>query len=252
MAQLETDTDKYAAGSPSAVVDAFHGAVRELLRRRWDAHGGAWKDFALSPAQNAIGGADFEAVEKQLLDAGHRFDWSAAISPQERPGAYKPAAGVTDDDLKTFCFRHPDAPTAEADAHGREQRGCGDNVVAFDANVTGIARYVRASTRVLDWLTDGVPEDSIAVIDDSGGTLTAPILERFKGVICAGGTVRSHLGILTREYGIPCLMNAKVDGILEGETVEIEVTAKAKTADDYQSGRKVTARVWRLATGAPQ
>ena len=42
--------------------------------------------------------------------------------------------------------------------------------------------------------------------------LTAPIIEQFAGVICAGGSVRSHLGILSREYGIPCLMNARVSG----------------------------------------
>ena len=57
-------------------------------------------------------------------------------------------------------------------------------------------------------LTEGVPEDTIAVIDDSGGTLTAPILGDFTAVVCMGGTVRSHLGILTREYNVPCLMNA--------------------------------------------
>ena len=100
--------------------------------------------------------------------------------------------------------------------------------------------------RSLELLTNGVPDETIAIIDDSGGTLTAPILERFKGVICAGGTVRSHLGILTREYGIPCLMNAKISGIREGDRVEIESTASAKTAEAYQTGVEMTARVWRV------
>ena len=57
-------------------------------------------------------------------------------------------------------------------------------------------------------LTGGVPENTVAIIDDSGGTLTAPILGDFNAVVCMGGTVRSHLGILTREYNVPCLMNA--------------------------------------------
>ena len=64
-------------------------------------------------------------------------------------------------------------------------------------------------------------------------------------MICAGGTVRSHLGILTREYGIPCVMNAKISGIREGDLVEIESTAAAKTAEAYQKGIEMTARVWR-------
>ena len=95
-------------------------------------------------------------------------------------------------------------------------------------------------------MREGVPPNTIAIIDDSGGTLTAPLLEKFKGVICAGGTVRSHLGILTREYGIPCLMNARIDGIFDGDTVEMEVTATPKSADDYQRGIEVTARIWRI------
>ena len=96
-------------------------------------------------------------------------------------------------------------------------------------------------------MRNGVPDHTIAIIDDSGGTLTAPVLERFAGVICAGGTVRSHLGILTREYGIPCLMNARISGIYEGDTVEMECTAPARTAESYQSGVEMTAKIWRLA-----
>lgn len=246
MAKLFTDTDKYGDGTPSAVVDAFHGAAHDLMRQRLDALGGDRTALVQGDVASTYGAQHFRDVEQQLLDTGHRFDWSAAISPRERPDVYQPATGVSEDDLKNFCFQHPEAPTAKVDGDGREQRGIGDNVVKYPDNCTGTARYVRSSQRVLQWLSDGVPADTIAVIDDSGGTLTAPILEQFKSVICAGGTVRSHLGILTREYGIPCLMNAKVDGIMEGDRVEVEVTAQAKTADDYQAGREVTARVWRL------
>ena len=39
----------------------------------------------------------------------------------------------------------------------------------------------------MEWLTEGVPEDTIAVIDDCGGTLTAPILGDFKAVVCREG-----------------------------------------------------------------
>ncbi|MCB1745619.1 MAG: hypothetical protein KDK06_00495, partial [Gammaproteobacteria bacterium] len=74
---------------------------------------------------------------------------------------------------------------------------------------------------------------------------TAPILEQFEGVLCAGGTTRSHLGILTREYNIPCFMNARLSGIREGDTVMMETTAKARTAEAYQHGIEMTARVWR-------
>ena len=96
--------------------------------------------------------------------------------------------------------------------------------------------------------TQGAPSESAERPEspDSGGTLTAPILEQFKGVICAGGSTRSHLGILTREYGVPCLMNARISGIHHGDLVEMETSAPAKTAAAYQSGTEMTANVWRL------
>jgi hypothetical protein len=245
MSNLYIDSDKYAEQPVSALVEAYHGAIKDIVRRRLDEIGGDWNSFVFDKSYDLIGAKEFTGIEKKLLASGHRFDWSAMISVRERPEAYKPAPGV-DGDVKDFSLEHPKAVTGPADANGREQRGIGDNVVKYPQNLIGIARYIRSSDRVLELLTQGVPPETIAIIDDSGGTLTAPILEQFKGVICAGGTVRSHLGILTREYGIPCLMNAKISGIKEGDRVEIECSATAKTAEDYQHDIDVTARVWRL------
>lgn len=244
MAKLYVDSDKYGDQAASPVVEAFHSAIRDIVRRKLGESGGDWNAFVFDKSYDLITAEDMKAVEKQLVDAGHKFDWSAVISPTERPEIYKPGPGGAAD--ADFSFEHPEAITAAPDAEGREQRGQGDNVVPYKETCTGIARYVRTSDRVMEYLENGVPENTIAIIDDSGGTLTAPILEGFKGVICAGGTVRSHLGILTREYGIPCLMNAKISGIKEGDTVEFDVTAPAKTAQAYQKGIEMTARVWRV------
>ena len=246
MTKLLVDSDKYGEPSASVIVDAYHAAIHDLIRRKLNTVGDDLASFVFDKSYDLITAKDFAAIEKKLLDTGHRFDWSAMISVRERPEAYKPATGVGEDS-KDFSFEHPEAVVAAADGQGREQRGIGDNVVKYPANLAGIARYIRSSDRVLELLTSGVPADTVAIIDDSGGTLTAPILEQFKGVICAGGTVRSHLGILTREYGIPCVMNAKISGIKEGDRVEIECTAPAKTAEAYQTGVEMTAKVWRLA-----
>jgi phosphohistidine swiveling domain-containing protein len=135
----------------------------------------------------------------------------------------------------------------EPDAAGRAACGQGENVVRRPANVIGIARYVRSSERVIEFMNKGVPPGSIAIIDDSGGTLTAPILEHFAGIVCAGGTIRSHLGILAREYGIPCLMNARIRSIRDGDRVELETSAEAMTAEAYFTGAAKTASIWKLA-----
>ena len=245
MGRLYGDSDKYGDQCGTPVVEAFHGAIKELVRRRLAESGQDWNDFVFGRAFELITADDFKAIDRKLLEYGHRYAWSALVSQQERPEAYVAAQGVGED-LASFSFEHPEAPTAPADAQGLELRGCGDNVVKYETDLVGTARYIRSSAMVLNYLQQGVPPGTIAVIDDSGGTLTAPILEQFTGVLCAGGTVRSHLGILTREYGIPCFMNCKLSGIREGDTVRMESTAVAKTADAYQKGVEMTGRVWRV------
>lgn len=246
MAKLFVDTDKYADGEGPPIVEAFHSALKDLVRRKLDESGGDWNRFVFGDAYSLITAKEIAAIESRLLATGYRYTVSAMISAKERPQAYKPVAGADGADAKV-SIEHPEARTAPADAQGREQRGQGDNVVSYAQNTSGIARYFRTSEQVMRCLIEGVPPETIALIDDSGGTLTAPVLEKFKGVICAGGTVRSHLGILTREYGIPCLMNAKISGILEGDRVEIETSGPAKSGEMYQRGEELFVRVWKLA-----
>ena len=241
MARLHSDNDKYGWQSTFAIVEAYNAAMKDLVRRRLAA-AGAWKDFVANDSLAFLTREDIQAIETQLLANGYRFEPSAMSTAAERPDAYKDSGLHAAD----FCFEHPAAPTAAPDAQGRELRGVGDNVVSRREALVGVARYVRTSDKVLEYLVNGVPPDTIAVVEDSGGTLTAPVLEQFKGVLCAGGTTRSHLAILTREYGIPCLMNARLSGIRDGDRLEVEVTARAKSAEDYQTNADVTARVYRL------
>lgn len=245
MARLFVDTDKYADNEGPPLVEAFHSALKDLVRRRVDEAGGVWNDFVFGKAYELISAQDIADIEARVLATGHRYTMSATISQRERPHAYKPVAD--NEDPRQFSFEHPEARTAAADEQGREQRGQGDNVVQQTRNAVGVARYFRNNEQVLRALNEGVAEGTIAIIDDSGGTLTAPVLEKFHGVICAGGTVRSHLGILTREYGIPCLMNAKISGIREGDRVEIETSGPAKTGEMYQRNEECAVRVWKLA-----
>lgn len=245
--KLPIDDARFAQPPASPLVEATLDLVKQAVRRRLAESGMGWEEFAMGGADGLVTADDMAGVEAAILASGHRFDWSASISAAERPEAHKPAEGVSDDGAG---FSHPDAPSGDADAQGRALRGVGDNVVRHKADATGTALYVRSNERVLDLLTNGVPPGTIAIIDDSGGTLTAPIIDQFTGVICAGGTVRSHLGILTREYNIPCVMNAKVAGIREGDRVAIEATADAKTTEDYQQGVERTARIWVLVEAA--
>lgn len=45
-------------------------------------------------------------------------------------------------------------------------------------------------------------------------------------------------------------MNAKLSGIRDGDRVEMEASADARTTEDYQTSKERTGRVWRLEGGA--
>ena len=239
--KLPIDDVLHAGPPASPLVEAVLDLARERVRARWTESGQDWDGFVFDGSDRLITTVDFAAIEAAILATGHRFDWSARISVVERPEAHK----ADEDALETGAgFHHPDAPSGDYDDTGRALRGVGDNVVRHATDRAGVALYVRSNERVMELLTHGVPPGSIAIIDDSGGTLTAPIIDQFAGVVCAGGSVRSHLGILTREYNIPCLMNARVAGIREGDRIVIEATAPAKTTEDYQQKVERVGRVW--------
>jgi hypothetical protein len=210
--------DSWPKAAEFPVVEAFHTAARKLAEERYAADGRPWAEVVLDRSLQ-LTREDFERIEAELLATGHRFEASAMVSYEEEPEKYNPPAGIADSGAQ------------ETDEQGRRIVGTGDNVFAVAADVEGIARYVSTVDRVMEWLVDGVPEETIAVIDDSGGTLTAPILGQFKAVVCMGGTVRSHLGILTREYNVPCLMNATLDGLVDESRVSVEYSKPA--ADAY-------------------
>lgn len=216
MSQPKILDDKWGKQAMTPTVEFYHAAIRKAVAEKFAASGKTWEEAVVDPSLE-LTHADFERIEQDLLATGYRFETSAQISFIEEPDKYKPLATVGD------------SGTQEKDDQGRLIVGNGDNVFQA-ADITGTARFVGTVEVVMDMLINGVPAGTIAIIDDSGGTLTAPILEHFAGVVCMGGTIRSHLGILTREYGIPCLMAAELDGLVDGDEIVVEFSKPAANA----------------------
>ncbi len=218
--------DKWGGEAMNPTVEFFHSAIRKVVAERLAASGQTWEEAVVDPSLE-LTREDYVRIEADMLATGYRFEASAQVSAVEEPDKYKPEAAIAD------TGQQP------RDEQGRLVVGTGDNVFQARGDVTGTARLISTVDVVMDMLVNGVPENTIAVIDDSGGTLTAPILEGFAGVVCMGGTIRSHLGILTREYNIPCLMAADLDGLQEGDTVLVEYS---KPAADAYAERDAAAR----------
>lgn len=227
--------DQWPRESATPLVERYHSAVRALAAEKFAASSKSWEEAVesgvLMPTREEL-----EQIEADLLAEGYKFDVSATISLKEEPDKYKPLAGIAD------------SGEQESDEQGRPIVGTGDNVFKAPADVTGIARYISDVDRVMEMLTGGVPENTVAIIDDSGGTLTAPILGDFTAVVCMGGTVRSHLGILTREYNVPCLMNAELDGLADGDEITVEYSKPAADAyADAEAASEHRARIIKVS-----
>ena len=234
--QTPSPRHKWGGEHATPTVRAFHSSIRARMQEKFERSGRRWEDVVFDPGF-ALTKADCLAVEAEMLDSGYRFDHSAQISVVESPEKYKAA---------------PDAAASVDLGQGDGLDvvvGMGDNALPLDRDVEGIIRFVDTIEKVMDMMGDGVPPDTIAVIEDAGGTLTAPILEGFTGVLCKGGTIKSHLGVLSREFRIPCLMAVEVAGLADGDRVRMESSkpppdTSAEAAKTAQTDR---ARIWKIS-----
>ena len=49
----------------------------------------------------------------------------------------------------------------------------------------------------------------ICLVEEAGTTTLGPILSDLNGVLCTTGSAGSHLAIVSREFGLPCIMGVR-------------------------------------------
>jgi phosphoenolpyruvate-protein kinase (PTS system EI component) len=240
------DNDKWGTKAQFHSVEFFNSRIRELFHERVRKMGRRWEDVVYSP-DVAVTREDIQKIEDDLMATGFRYQYSAQISLTEDPEKYAMTAGKKEvSEEEELMAAHPTEGMTAHEEAGRLVVGTGQNVLRRKEDVSGTIRFISTTERVMEMVLEGVPDDTIAVIDDSGGTLTAPIIEGFKGILCLGGTVRSHLGILAREYGIPTLMDCQLSGLHEGDRVEVEYTAAPPSATGAGLAEANRANVWKI------
>jgi len=108
-------------------------------------------------------------------------------------------------------------------------RELGRGAKVFDhAPVRGRWRAMEGPDDVLQLMDDGAG-GVIALVRDAGATFLAPIYHELTAVVCTGGTPRSHIGIVSREFQVPCVMAAAFsDGEpVDGTEVEVDCSGDA-------------------------
>jgi phosphoenolpyruvate-protein kinase (PTS system EI component) len=90
--------------------------------------------------------------------------------------------------------------------------------------VTGAWRTLNGPDDVLALMASDAA-GVVAVIRDAGATFLTPLYHELAAVVCTSGTPRSHIGIVTREFQLPCIVAAAFgpDGPpADGAPVEID------------------------------
>ena len=120
----------------------------------------------------------------------------------------------------------PEVPAAK-DAF--EVVGSGLNVYERPDLVEGRAKWLDTPEDVISFTESGEDVSDVIVIARGGATtfLTMALNAGVRGVITLQGAPESHLGILSREFGIPCVMSTSfTEGVAtsRGETIPADGT----------------------------
>lgn len=100
----------------------------------------------------------------------------------------------------------------------------------FDAApVRGRFLAVEGPDDVLDLMEQGA-EGVVAMVRDAGATFLAPIYHELTAIICTSGTVRSHIGIVSREFQVPCVMSCAFTGAEPANGAEVELDCSGDEA----------------------
>ena len=124
-----------------------------------------------------------------------------------------------------------------ADIVSEKQIGTGIKAFTSETGATGKIRFLDSPDEVLEFI-DG-PDVAETVVISRGGTTTfmsPALMAGVAGLITLQGAPESHLGILSREFGIPCVMSTQfTEGVQtsRGETIPADgTTVRLDTSGD--------------------
>jgi len=95
--------------------------------------------------------------------------------------------------------------------------------VVSGSGCSGTGRRANALEEVFALLKDPDLGNTILLVDSPSATAIVPLLSKVRGIVCGDGGMTSHLAIVSREFGLPCVMAADVAslGDLDGRPLTV-------------------------------
>jgi signal transduction protein with GAF and PtsI domain len=104
----------------------------------------------------------------------------------------------------------------------------GRGTKVFDAPaVGGTLKIMEGPDDVLTLMDTGA-DGVIALVRDAGATFLAPLYHELAGIVCTSGTPRSHIGIVSREFQVPCAMAVAFGAgePVDGSSIELDCSGE--------------------------
>jgi phosphohistidine swiveling domain-containing protein len=104
----------------------------------------------------------------------------------------------------------------------------GRGLVVSGSGCTGVGRTANEVAQVFALLKDPALAQTILLVESPAATAVVPLLAKVTGILCGGGGMTSHLAIVAREFGLPCVMAAEVGDLaaLDGASLTISATGE--------------------------
>jgi len=172
------------------------------------------------PEREISGGASVGGQD-EMRAARRRVAGREDVLACERALVGDPAAQAKLEQKRSFVHAERISRRVVACAH---MRNLGTGTIVFEAKpVRGVWRMLQSPDDVLGLMEIGA-EGVIAGVQDAGATFLAPIFDELTAVVCMSGTPSSHIGIVSREYRVPCLMATDLVGGMpeDGAIVEVD------------------------------
>ena len=86
----------------------------------------------------------------------------------------------------------------------------GRGEVASGGRVEGVLARANDVKQVFALMKREDLEEVILLTESASATAVVPLLAKVRGIVCQSGGQTSHLAIVSREFGLPCIVGAEI------------------------------------------
>jgi signal transduction protein with GAF and PtsI domain len=116
---------------------------------------------------------------------------------------------------------------------GEQSRFAGRGLALWKgASAEGVVFDVSTPDDVMALIDIGL-HDVILMIHTAAASMLAPLFSDLTGIICTTGDAGTDIAILSRQFGVPCLLNTQLLDEIAGRRVRIDATGEVHIVPGY-------------------